>query len=241
MKTAIFSDIHANLSALESVLSDARSQGVENFACLGDVVGYGPNPADCIALLQKIDCVCVKGNHDDDASNNRVLDNLNNEARQSLEWTRESLSDSQKSWLADLPYTRRLGRNLLVHAAAESPESWPYIRNKFDAQAALHAQSAPVCFFGHTHIPVSYGLSGEKVSALKESTVSLEGSSKFLVNVGSVGQPRDGFTEACYVVYDRSTKLIEYRRVPYDISQTVSEIHRVGLLPSLAERLSQAA
>jgi len=154
LKTAIFSDIHANLPALEAVLNDAKEQGVQNFACLGDIVGYGPNPVDCVATIQNIGCVCVKGNHDDDASNSRNLSNLNEQAQASLEWTRKQISDSQKTWLANLPFHRRFGRNMLVHSSLDQPQNWEYIRNSFDADIAMNNQKTPMCFFGHTHVPV---------------------------------------------------------------------------------------
>ncbi|MGJ8673319.1 metallophosphoesterase family protein [Rubritalea sp.] len=240
-KTALFSDIHANLNALEAVINDAKSQGVQNFACLGDVVGYGPNPIDCIAAVQAIDCVCVKGNHDEDASNDRVLDNLNDQARASLEWTRSMLSESQKSWLANLPYKRRLGRNMLVHAALENPGEWEYLRNSFDAEIAMLTQPTPICFFGHTHKPVTYTQKGKSVSVLTEQEIELHPDQKYLINVGSVGQPRDGIPEASYVVFDREKRTINFRRVKYDIHSVVQQITESGLPLSLGDRLISAA
>ena len=240
-KTALFSDIHANLAALQAVISDAKNQGVSNFACLGDVVGYGPKPAECIALVQEVGCVCVKGNHDEDASNERSLDNLSDVAQESLYWTREKLSASQKEWLAALPYQRRLGRNLLVHASLENPSEWHYIRNKFDAEIALGNQKAPLCFFGHTHVPVVYHADGNKIRKMEGSEAILSKDSRYLINVGSVGQPRDGVPKACYAIYDSAKSLLTYRRLEYDISGVVQSIAEAGLSPDLGERLEVAA
>ena len=240
-KTAIFSDIHGNIHALNAVLADARAQGIQNFACLGDIVGYGPNPIDCIATIQKIGCVCVKGNHDEDSSNDRDLHNLNDQARASLEWTRQVLSESQKQWLRNLPYQRRLGRNMLTHSSIESSADWPYIRNRFDAQIDMTSQKVPITFLGHTHIPVSYCKSPDGIATISNNEFEVDPDNKYLINVGSVGQPRDGITEACYIVFDRLARKIDYRRVNYDIDQVIQEIHNSGLPETLAKRLIEAA
>ena len=241
VKTAIFSDIHANLAALNAVLDDAREHGVNNFACLGDIVGYGPNPSECIAKIQDIKCVCVRGNHDEDSSNVRSLDNLNELARKSLEWTRSSLSSGQKQWLSSLPLQRRLGRNILVHASLNEPGQWEYVTNKFDAGLALKSQSAPICFFGHTHRPVCYEYSDRSATAVKASEIKIETDKKYLINVGSVGQPRDGNAKASYVIYNRIERTISFRRVEYDVRSVMRGIETAGLPSKLATRLIEAA
>ena len=240
-KTALFSDIHGNLEALNTVIEDARNQGATNFACLGDVVGYGPDPGGCIAKVQEIGCVCIKGNHDEDASGDRDLWNLSNNAKESLEWTRERLTQSQKQWLRDLPYQKRLGRNMLVHATLEDPGSWEYVLNKFDAEMALSKQKVPLCFFGHTHVPVSYATNGSSVKKINDSEIILDKASRYLVNVGSVGQPRDGVPKACYVIFDSAAQTLNYRRLDYNIKEVVKSIAEAGLSPDLAERLEVAA
>ena len=240
-KTAIFSDIHGNLEAFETVIEDARSQGVTNFACLGDIVGYGPDPAGCLAKVQEIGCVCIKGNHDEDASNDRDLWNLSEVARDSLLWTRKRLTTSQKDWLAALPYQKRLGRNLLVHATLEEPENWQYVTNKFDAEVALSQQKAPICFFGHTHVPICYEANGLSVQKVGKEDVKLKKDSRYLVNVGSVGQPRDGIPKACYVVLDSTSSKITFRRLDYNINNVVKELEQAGLSSDLGQRLKEAA
>lgn len=241
LKTAIFSDIHANYKALEAILEDAKSQGVQNFACLGDIVGYGPNPSDCVAKIQEIGCVCVKGNHDEDVSNNRILSNLSDHARTSLEWTRGCLSDAQKEWLSKLPMQRRLGRNMLVHASLNEPTRWEYIRNKFDAAPLINAQPTPMCFIGHTHKPACYESANGSISTIKDSQLFLHSDNKYLVNVGSVGQSRDGNPKASYVIFNRSDRSLTFRRVEYDVLAVAEEIQSVGLSESLAKRLIAAA
>lgn len=240
-KTALFSDIHGNLDALDSIIADARSHGVTNFACLGDLVGYGPDPGGCIARVQEIGCACVKGNHDDDASNDRDLWNLSEMAQESLLWTRERLSASQMQWLRELPYHRRLGRNMLVHATLQNPTEWHYILNKIEAQLALDRQKESVCFFGHTHVPVAYVSSGTVVQKINTPEINIVKGLKYLVNVGSVGQPRDGDPKACYVIYDSSTNQINFRRVNYNVECVAQSLLAAGLSPKLGERLRKAA
>lgn len=240
LKTAIFSDIHGNLQALEAILKDAKEQGVQNFACLGDVVGYGPSPADCISKIQEIGCVCIKGNHDDDASTERDLSNLSDNAQVSLKWTRDRLSSAQKEWLRRLPMQKRLGRNMLVHSSLKNPHSWEYIRNKFDAEAAISSQPTPLCFFGHTHKPVCYEQTTNGVSIVDEQKIGINPDYKYLINVGSVGQPRDGNPDASYVIFNRTSREISFRRVQYDVSSVVDEIYASGLDPELAQRLIEA-
>jgi len=240
-QTALFSDIHGNLEALKAIVNDARAQGITNFACLGDLVGYGPDPSGCVAMVQEIGCACVKGNHDDDASNDRDLWNLSDNARESLLWTREHLSESQKTWLRELPYQRRLGRNMLVHSTLEEPSSWHYVHNKFDAEMALSKQKVPVCFFGHTHVPVCYQSNNQGTKKISDSEISLAKDMRYLVNVGSVGQPRDGDPKACYVIFDSTANTLSYRRVDYNIGEVVRGIADAGLSPDLGARLHAAA
>ena len=191
--------------------------------------------------FKRLGCACVKGNHDEDASNDRDLWNLNDVARESLTWTRERLSISQKQWLQALPYQRRLGRNMLVHATLKDSASWGYIRNRCDAFIALAHQEQPVCFFGHTHVPVAYSSNGSSVEALRDSRVNLAKELKYLVNVGSVGQPRDGDPKACYVIFDSLAATIEYRRVDYNVDDVVKGLQAAGLSAELSERLRVAA
>ena len=146
-RIAIFSDIHANLPALEKVVADATAQNVNSFACLGDIVGYGPNPSECVSYMQELKCVCIKGNHDEYIQDNFDLAHFNDQAKEALEWTRNSLSIGQKSWLASLPYTKRIGRNMLVHASIDSPEQWNYVRNSFDASMMMQKQNTPCLLY----------------------------------------------------------------------------------------------
>ena len=239
-RTAIISDIHANATALDSVFDDASSQGVTNFVCLGDIVGYGPDPSECVRKIQELNCITIKGNHDEYVLDEYDLDNFNEEAREALLWTRSQLSSAQKNWLALLPYTRRLGRNSLVHASLDEPESWQYITNRLDASLLLKEQKSLITFCGHTHRPMVFKYTQGAASKLEGVVVEIDSSSKYMINVGSVGQPRDGDTRACYVIFDRTARTVEFRRIIYDINRTADRIKNSELPNSLAERLFEA-
>ncbi len=239
-KIAIISDIHANLPALHSVLVDAEKQGVERHVCLGDVVGYGPNPSECVTRIQELGCICIKGNHDEYISYDDEANNFNEIAKAALTWTKSQLSAPQKAWLASLPYTRRIGRQMLVHASINNPEGWEYVRNSFDASIAINAQTTDICFSGHTHVPIVYEMDGGKVKVLSGEVVKLDANNKYLINCGSVGQPRDGDPMACYVIFDRAERSVTFRRVEYDLESVASEIRAAGLPEKLADRLIAA-
>ena len=236
-RIAIFSDVHANLLALEKIVEDATAQGVNSFACLGDIVGYGPNPGDCITFIQELKCVCVKGNHDEYVVDGFDLSDFNPQAKASLEWTRNNLSDNQKQWLSELPYSRRLGRNTLVHSSLDEPETWDYVRNENDARRVMRLQNTPLCFYGHTHVPVIY--KSERGMTIKQEVGNFtqEGGCKYLINTGSVGQPRDGDPRSSYVIFDRIERTVEFRRVEYDLQTVANEILGHGLPDWLADRL----
>jgi predicted phosphodiesterase len=236
MKFAIFGDIHANLEALDAVLADAVAQGAEQYACIGDVVGYNANPHECIDRVKGLGCAVVKGNHDEEASADTEIIGLNPLAHAALEWTRENLTDDDKQWLRELRMVRQVKYFTIVHATLDSPGNWAYVMNKFDAMASFSYQYTQMCFFGHTHTPRFY---------IKEHTVNMEAagklkidaSKKYFINVGSVGQPRDGIWKASYGLYDHDAQTVEIRRVDYDIDETQRKIRDGGLPGPLADRL----
>ena len=237
MKFAILGDIHANLDALEAVLADADARGATHHVCIGDVVGYNANPHECVARIQGLECPVVKGNHDEEASADTEIVGLNPLAQAALLWTRENLDDDDKRWLRELRLVRQVRDFTVVHATLDTPGSWAYVLNKFDAMASFSYQFTQVCFFGHTHVPRVYvkGLSVTMETA--EQTV-IEPGRKYFINVGSVGQPRDGDWRAAYVLYDMEAGEATLHRVEYDIASAQRKILDAGLPPQLAERLS---
>ncbi len=237
MKFAIFGDIHANLEALEAVLTDAAAQDCTHFTCLGDIVGYNANPRECLQVVQQLDCPVVKGNHDEEASMDTEIIGLNPLAQRALEWTREALSGGDKQWLQDLRFVRQVRDFTIVHATLDSPSGWNYVTNKFDAMASFTYQFTSVCFFGHTHTPRFY---------VKEGAVRMEtgdclhlcDGKKYFINVGSVGQPRDSNWRASYAIYDVVNQQVQLRRLEYDIEKAQEKILRAGLPEMLASRLT---
>lgn len=237
MKFAIFGDIHANLEALEAVLTDAASQDCTHFTCIGDIVGYNANPTECLRVVQQLDCPVVKGNHDEEASMDTEIVGLNPLAQRALEWTREALSKEDKEWLQDLRFVRQVRDFTIVHATLDSPSGWNYVTNKFDAMASFTYQFTPVCFFGHTHTPRFY-VKDSSVQMDSGDLLQLEEGKKYFINVGSVGQPRDGNWRASYAVYDVDNQVVNLRRLEYDIERAQEKILKAGLPEMLANRLS---
>ena len=237
MRYAIFSDIHANLEALEAVLRDAEEQKCTHYVCLGDVVGYNANPHECVARIQEMDCPIVKGNHDEQASLSESSRDFNELAEHAIEWTREHLSDDDKQWLRDLRLQRQVRDFTIVHATLDTPEQWGYVFNNLDAAASFTYQHTTVCFFGHTHVPMTF-IRDDGVRRVRVDQLRIEMAKKYFINVGSVGQPRDGDWRAAYCIYDIENENVEQRRVKYDLEAAQKKIIDAGLPRLLADRLA---
>ncbi len=243
MKFAIIADIHANLEAFQVVLNDIKEQKCTHYACVGDVVGYGPNPKECMKIVRDIGMPCVKGNHDEYCSIDEQLDGFNPHAAEAVNWTRQQLSEVERQWLRDLKYIRMVTSFSMVHATLDGPQRWGYVFDKLAAAASFTYQNTGVCFFGHTHVPVAFikdtgAGGGAVVRGGTYSKFKVDSSKKYFVNVGSVGQPRDNNPKAAYVVYDVDEGTIELRRLDYDIAAVQKKILDAGLPPRLAERLA---
>lgn len=237
MKFAIIADIHGNLEAFRVVLNDAQKQRCTHYACIGDVVGYGANPAECLALVRKMGMPCVKGNHDEYCSIDEQTEGFNPAAAEAVQWTRKQLSEDGRQWLRDLKYVRIVKNFTIVHATLDGPQRWGYVFDKLAAAASFPYQNTPVCFFGHTHVPVAF-IRDSMVRGGTYSKFKIEAGKKYFINVGAVGQPRDGNPKAAYVVYDTVEGTIELRRLEYDIAAAQKKIRDAGLPERLAERLA---
>jgi predicted phosphodiesterase len=237
MKFAIIADIHGNLEALQVVLADTREQKCTHYACVGDVVGYGANPSECLKIVRDMGMPCVKGNHDEYCSVDQQLDGFNAHAAEAVNWTRKQLSDDDRQWLRDLKYFRLVTSFSMVHATLDVPQRWGYVFDKLAAAASFTYQNTSVCFFGHTHVPVAF-IRDTQVRGGTYSKFKVDSSKKYFVNVGSVGQPRDNNPKSAYVVYDVDEGVIELRRLEYDIAAAQQKILDAGLPPRLAERLA---
>jgi diadenosine tetraphosphatase ApaH/serine/threonine PP2A family protein phosphatase len=237
MRIAIFGDIHSNLEALQSVIADAQIQGCTHYICLGDLVGYSADPAPCIELVRSLDCPVIKGNHDEQAAMAGSLDGFTDLAASAMAWTREQISEPDKEWLRSLRLQRVIRDFTVVHATLDTPHKWGYIVTPGDAAASFTYQHTPVCFFGHTHEPFLFS-TGIVVKKKVYDKLTLKPGVQYLINAGSVGQPRDGDWRAAYVIYQPDTLEVELRRIPYDIETTQRKIIEADLPAELAERLA---
>ncbi|MBA4149903.1 MAG: metallophosphoesterase family protein [Verrucomicrobia bacterium] len=237
MKYAIIADIHGNLEAFQTVLDDIKEQNCTHIACLGDVVGYGANPKECLDAVRAMNIPIVKGNHDEMCSVEDEMEGFNPAAAQAVLWTRQQLTEDDKKWLRELRYMRLVANFTIVHATLDVPERWGYVFDKLAAAASFTYQNTSVCFFGHTHVPVAF-IRDSVVRGGTYSKFKVEPGRKYFVNVGSIGQPRDGNPKAAYVVYDMTDGTIELRRLDYDIAAAQAKIRAAGLPERLAERLS---
>ena len=236
MRLAILSDIHANLEATNAVLADAHECECTQFVCLGDVVGYNANPRECLEIVQKMNCPVVKGNHDEQASFEESSRDFNALAEMAINWTRGQLRDAEKEWLRSLPLIGAVRNFSIVHASLDSPGEWRYVLNTLDAAASFPCQETTVCFFGHTHVAGAF-VRDEGVKSVKVDELQIEETKKYLINVGSVGQPRDGDWRAAYCIYHLDKNVVEQRRVEYDLKTAQQKIIKAGLPRMLAERL----
>ncbi len=235
MKIAVISDIHSNLAALEKALEIIREQAVDKIVCLGDVVGYGPRPNECVELIRKHCPVCLMGNHDHAVLGLTDTYHFNQYARDAVNWTRRTLTLNNKAYLESLPFTHHENEILYVHSTPVHPEEWHYILSEYEAQQYLKQIKQTICFVGHSHIPVVYG---SEEGTIHDDEVHLNmDSGKYIVNVGSVGQPRDGNPELCFVTFDTESGLLRYLRSDYPVQKTYDEILENQLPPFLAMRL----
>ena len=219
MRILVISDIHANYTAFEAVL--AHSEGAWDFVwCLGDVVGYGPDPNECVDRLKALPQLCLAGNHDWAALNRLDARTFNPDARRAVEWTRETLTQENTRWLEALPVTFVIGEYTLVHASPREP-IWEYILEPSIATLNFPHFETPYCFVGHTHQPVIYTLADESADAASAlphyyEPHSLNGQRQ-IINPGSIGQPRDQNPDAAYGILDIGSGVFEHRRIPYDV------------------------
>ena len=237
MKFALFGDIHANLEALEAVMLDAAERDCTDFVCIGDIVGYNANPTECLKVVRDMGCPAVRGNHDEEAASDAPLEGLNPLAKHALSWTREQLSEEEREWLRNMKLVRNVRDFTVVHATLDTPGNWGYVTNKFDAMASFSYQFTPLCFYGHTHTPKIY-VKSDSVEALDEMNTTIQMGRKYFINIGSVGQPRDGDWRSSYATYDIETQQVEIHRLEYDLQTAQKKILAAGLPEMLASRLA---
>ncbi|MFC1901249.1 metallophosphoesterase family protein [Chloroflexota bacterium] len=242
MRYAIIGDIHANLAALTAVIEDIKRQGgVDKVWCLGDVVGYGPDPHECIELLRQIKHVCVAGNHDWGAIGKVGITSFNPDAAIACTWTSQRLTESDIEYLENLPMVLEEDKFTLVHGSPRVP-IWEYLISTGNAGENFSFFKSQCCMVGHSHKPLVFAL-GERGSCSSSQllpNVKLAlGDSRKIINPGSVGQPRDGDPRASYAIYDNKTALVRLFRVEYDIKDTQDKMMERGLPVRLIARLER--
>jgi predicted phosphodiesterase len=253
VRYAILSDIHGNLEALTAVLADVDARGADQLICLGDIVGYGPSPNECCDLLRGRSCLAIAGNHDEAAVAEGAADGFNALAAQAILWTRTVLTAENRAYLDRLPRELSFESFAVVHGAPES--HFDYILGVRDAQAAFERVHKPVTFFGHTHVAEVFfqetaQAHGERRASpagpqptfhqrlVRGGRIQVSPRFRYLVNPGSVGQPRDGNPAAAFAYFDDETGVIELVRVTYDVDGVRARMADVHLPPQLGQRLS---
>ena len=239
MRIAIFGDIHSNLEALQAVLADAKSHQCTQFVCLGDIVGYNANPKECLDTIRELECPTVKGNHDELACMSSHPSNVSGLANEGIAYTRTQLTPADVAWLDSLKFVRQVRDFTAVHATLDTPHKWGYVLNQLDAGASFSYQHTQLCFFGHTHVPRAY-IRDQQVHTIEHwANIAVEAGKKYFLNVGSVGQPRDGDWRSSYAIFHVKEHRIELRRLDYDIAGAQRKIIEAGLPPRLAMRLGE--
>lgn len=240
MKIAVVSDVHANLEALTAVLRDADARGAGALWCTGDTVGYGPDPSGVLAELRRRDAAMVAGNHDLAACGRIGVEMFNPMAAEAALWTRATLADEERAFLASLPLTHAVGAFTLVHGTLRDPE-WEYLLRPEQATAHFALQQTTYGIVGHTHLPMLVREEGGRPAVRKlepEEVIGLS-AERLILNPGGTGQPRDGDPRAPYMLYDEEAASIALYRVPYDIAETRRKIREARLPVWLGERLER--
>lgn len=239
MRYGIFSDIHSNLEAFRAVIDAYQREHIDRYLCIGDIVGYAANPLECVQLIKGLDAGIVAGNHDWGSSGKFDLEYFTLSAREALVWTSSILGRAEKDFLCSLPLMHEEENFVLAHGSLDNPQEFHYLNNHEAAFADFTVLKKQICFIGHTHRPGVFVELDDNLFYKALGTLEIEGRKRYIVNVGSVGQPRDRDPRAAYVVYDTDQKAVELKRIAYDISAVQEKILNAGLPDFFASRLAQ--
>ena len=238
MRYGIFSDIHGNLQAFTAVMAQLGQENIDAFLCVGDVVGYGANPQECIELLLSLKAPGVAGNHDWGVVGKTDIAYFNPAAQKAVHWTREHILIQGADYLKELKLIYQNDDLELVHGLLPHPELFGYLTKIDQAIEMFPFLENTICFVGHTHVPKIFVQQGDKVYESASLEIDIENVHKYIINVGSAGQPRDGNPLAAYCVYDTERKTVSIKRVPYNIKEAQKRILAAGLPVFLANRLA---
>lgn len=240
MKIAIISDIHANLAALTAVLDAVEQEKCTKILCGGDIVGYGPHPLECLEIIRDRKIPAVRGNHDHMMVNDDRDCRLRAEVQESIRWTRDVLPQDAKEWVGTLPVTLQYAGIEVVHASHVITPEWHYVVDPRAVMANFLFQSTAISFNGHTHLPaIALHQHGHTPKLIMFRDMVLPKNHRFLINVGSVGQPRDRNPDAAFTIFETRDRSIALRRIPYDVERTQAAIRKAGLPERLATRLAE--
>jgi predicted phosphodiesterase len=239
MRYGIFSDVHSNLEAFKSAIKAMEGEKVDSYICVGDIVGYGADPSRCIELTKQLTNNIVCGNHDWASAGLFDISYFNPHAKEAIYWTKEVLDKAEKDYLKNLSVIYEEKNFIVVHGSLDEPEKFNYIPDLYSAFQNFNMMQKKICFIGHSHSPVIFLKSGDDVTYTRLPKIKLDKNTSYIVNVGSVGQPRDGDPRACYIIYDEDDNTVEIKRASYDIEKAQNKILNAGLPPVLAERLDR--
>ena len=238
MRYAVLSDIHGNLEALKAVLDDISGERIDQYLSLGDIVGYGADPKECIRIIRSLEpVVLVAGNHEWGVLALKELEYFNDLAARAVLWTRATLDKEEIEYLKSFELVHEDEKITVVHGTLNMPEEFYYIFDTDDAYVTISNMKNPICFVGHTHVPGIFASEDSKTVYIEDTKIRIDCERKYVINAGSVGQPRDGDPKASYVIYDDEETTIEIKRVEYDVKKAREKILRAGLPAPLAERL----
>jgi predicted phosphodiesterase len=240
MRYALISDIHSNLEALRAVLDFLSGEKIDEYLCLGDIVGYGADPKDCISIVRSLKpSAFISGNHEWGVAGLLELEYFNEYAREAIIWTRKALRKDDITYLKSSRLICEFDTFTLVHGGLVEPSKFPYIMDSDDASSTMGAAKTRLCFVGHTHVAEIYTYCEGKARSLEGYNIRCEKGKRYLINTGSVGQPRDMDPRAGCCIYDTGPDTIEIKRIPYDFKITQKKIRDAGLPAMLALRLSE--
>jgi predicted phosphodiesterase len=236
-KIAFLSDIHGNLQALQSVLQDLDSKEVRHLASLGDVVGYGGHPNECLDLVRTRFRYSVYGNHEMALLRNEIAAGYRLEIRNSLEFHKSKLSARSLNYIGSLPLSIDAPDFTATHGSLHNPTEFEYVFTEHDAHRHFAKQKTRIAFCAHTHAPGIWMQKNRLTTFTEAKDIYLNNSGKYLIDVGSVGQPRDGDARACYVIFDPAEQRVEFFRISYDVKEAAEAVLQCGGSPSFASRL----
>lgn len=233
----VIGDIHSNYEALTAVVHELHRERVDRILCTGDIVGYAAEPIQCIDLIRELNCIVVAGNHDYAAVGKFPAGYFHADARTAILWTAKQLPVDCRDFLKRLPLVVELNDITLVHASLNHPEFFDYITTGAEAQLNFDLLKTRICFYGHSHVPLAIFWEGGNIRVDKGGAFELNNAEKSLINVGSVGQPRDWDIRASYAIYDDEKNAVQIKRVKYNIHDAVNKIYKAGLPEINALRL----